>query len=294
MSKAIYQMVTDRILEKLKQGLVPWRMPWSAEGLAPANLISKRPYRGINTLMLGMSGYGSPWWLTRKQIQQLGGHINKGEKCTPVIFWRWVDIEDEAGEEVVERRAYCRYYKVWNLVQTEGVKAPAGTQTKSPDFVGIPACEKIVSGYKSPPELSHGFAHACYRPPDDIICMPDHERFEPAEEYYSTLFHELVHSTGHRRRLARPELMDSHSFGNENYSREELTAEIGSAFLCTRAGIAPATLENSMGYIGSWYKRLRKEPGLIISASQRAQKAADWILGSYHNQTANPKRLGDN
>ena len=203
----VYQVITDQIIEKLEQGTIPWKMPWSSE--APKNLISGKSYRGINVFLLGSLGYMSPYWLTFKQAQSLGGHVNKGEKSTPVVFWKTYSTMEQNDEGKLEEkgRFVLRYYRVFNIEQCslppEEVPA-ADPTTKS--FDPIPKAESVVAGMPSAPEITHQSQRACYSPILDIVNMPKPESFDAPVNYYSTLFHELAHSTGHQSRLDRKDV----------------------------------------------------------------------------------------
>ncbi len=283
-----YDVITDRIMTQLEAGTVPWRKPWSAGGF-PRNLVSRREYRGVNVFLLSCAPYESPYWLTYRQAQELGGHVRKGEHGWPIVFWKWLEREDEDGE--AKRVPLLRYYTGFNLTQCEGIpaeKVPATTKTPPLDFQPIAACEAVVQAMPSPPRLQHGFGQAAYSPPDDTVKMPSPERFTSAEHYYATLFHELTHSTGHKSRLARPGIADSvAAFGSPVYSREELVAEMGAAFLCGRTGIdtAPVT-ENHAAYVAGWLRALKADSKLVVMAAAQAQKAADFILGVKHEDHA--------
>jgi antirestriction protein ArdC len=149
------------------------------------------------------------------------------------------------------------------------------------EFTPIECCEQIVAGYKGAPEVTHGHTKAAYRPSADEVIMPSAERFHSNEEYYSTLFHEFTHSTGHKSRLARKGIVDADaSFGDDKYGREELVAEMGAAFLCGHAGIEASTIDNSASYLAGWLKVIKGDPKLIVQAAGAAQKAADLILGT--------------
>jgi antirestriction protein ArdC len=281
MSASIYQIVTDRITALLEKGVVPWQKNWSANQQPPQNLVSRKPYRGINILLLQSMGYTSPYWLTFKQAQELGGYVKQGQKGCPVVFWRWLDVENKVTGET-EHIPFLRYYTVFNVAQCEGISvlettAPANENTP------IQAAEQIVAGMLKRPEITHGFNQAFYSPPGDFVAMPAVEQFKSTADYFATLFHELTHSTGHGSRLNRKAVSGSEgkmaAFGSDPYGKEELVAEMGSAFLCCAAGIADRTIENSAAYVGAWLKRLKSDPKLVVQAAGQAQKAADYILG---------------
>jgi len=284
-----YQVITDRILALLEQGTVPWRKPWADTG-APKSLASGKAYRGVNTFLLAaqgaMTGYASPYWITFKQALERGGHVRKGEKSTPVVFWKILqkggdgENEDHADEDAapgMKRIPMLRLYNVFNVEQCDGVEYPKPEQVERP-FTPIETCEQIVQAMPRPPTIEHLQTRAFYRPADDTLNMPRRELFESPEEYYSTLFHELAHATGHESRLARESLKEMSPFGSPTYAKEELLAEMSAAFLCGRAGIEQRTIENSAAYLQGWIAKLRAEPKLVILAAAGAQKAANFIL----------------
>ena len=184
------------------------------------NIISKRGYRGINRFLLNVASYGNPYWMTFNQAKKLGGSIKKGEKSTPVVFWKLMEKEDAKTGEKKEIPA-LRYYRVFNLEQTEGIEGPETAEIEEQPFEPIERCEQLVAGMPNPPRLQHLRQSAWYRPSQDLVNMPKPESFESSEEYYSTLFHELAHATGHESRLKRPTLTDMAPFGSTNYSKEE-------------------------------------------------------------------------
>lgn len=269
----VYQVITDRILESLASGMVPWRKPWHTE--TPKNLVSGREYRGVNILLLQSAPFESPYWLTFNQARSLGGSVKKGERGCPVIFWKVSEERDEHGEP--EKSFVLRYFTVFNAAQCQGIEVPPSAVR--PEFNPIEACERIVSGFAGRPRIDHGGDLACYVPSLDRVQLPSHQAFSSAAEYYSTLFHELTHSTGAANRLARKGILDRASFASHEYSFEELIAECGAAFLCAQGAIDNRTLDNSAAYIASWGKKLRSEPRWIVNAAAQASKAADLILG---------------
>jgi antirestriction protein ArdC len=285
---SVYEIVTSRILAELEKGEIPWRKPWRT--LPPANLISKKPYRGINVFLLALAGYGSQYWLTYRQAQALGGNVRKGEHGTKIVFWKFDKFETETADGETEERksAFLRYYTVFNLEQTEGLKALLAL----PPVFPIESAEVIVSGMPNPPAFEQD-AQAAYIPSRDTVTMPSRTAFDSQVEYYSTLFHELTHSTGHAKRLAREGFDTPQKFGSESYSREELIAEMGSAMLCGIAGIEQATIINSAAYLQSWIKRLKADSRLVVSAASAAQKAADYIRGESPKDSPTNERERD-
>jgi antirestriction protein ArdC len=282
----IYQAVTDRIIELLDQGTVPWRQPITntdGNGL-PKNLLSNKHYRGINVFLLAVTawaeGYESPYWLTFKQARERGGHVRKGEKGSLVIFWKQYATRDkQTGDPVVV--PVLRHYTVFNAAQCDELGLPdgSGNTPEAPMFEPIRVADAIVECYERGPRIEHAGGRAYYRPSEDLVRIPDPARFVDAESYYSTLFHELAHSTGHSSRLDRGLGTKLATFGSPDYSKEELVAEMGAAFLAAAAGISPPTIEQSAAYIESWRKRLKADKKLVVQAAGAGQRAADWILG---------------
>lgn len=271
-----YQVITDRIVGLLEQGTVPWRQTWAGGGEA-VSLVTKKPYRGINRLILNISGFASPYWATFNQISKRGGHVRKGEKSTPVVFWKWIEKEDpETGEKV--ERPFLRYYRVFNLDQTEGIFVP-GQDEEPAAFNPIERCEQIIQGMPNKPMAQHREQRAWYSPALDLVNMPRPETFDSPETFYATFYHELSHSTGHMTRLNRPTLAEMAPFGSTDYSKEELIAEMTAAMLCGVSGISNRTIDNSAAYIQNWLKRLQEDRRLVVQAASHAQRAADYILG---------------
>ncbi len=282
----IYAIVTEKIINLLENGVVPWRRPWTSTGL-PRNLVSKKQYRGVNFFLLSASKYVSPFWLTIRQANELGGHVRKGEESTVVVFWKVddakqsrEDLDNEETEEKGRRRFLLRYYRVFNVEQCE---LPQAVLDKLPKIETheqdpIDAAEKIVEGMPKRPAIEHAGSKAFYSVLSDSVTMPPRELFTTAEEYYATLLHELTHSTGHRSRLARETILEAAAFGSAVYSKEELCAEMGAAYLCAEVGISTAVIENQAAYVAGWLKKLRDDRKLLIHAAAQAQHAADYIL----------------
>lgn len=280
-STTVYDMVNERILAALESGVAPWRRPWSAAG-GPRNLHSGKAYRGINTFLLGLAPYSEPWWVTFKQATELGGSVRKGEKSTVAVFWKMQRIKDEESGKTKEV-PILRYFRVFNLEQCDGVRIPRGRQTAITatltDADRIAAAETVVTGYHGP-SIGHGGDGAYYRPSADAVQMPNFESFESPQRYYSTLFHELGHSTGHSTRLARfgADNYAVHRFGSADYGREELIAEMTAAYLCGETGILPDTADQSAAYLDSWRRAIKADVRAVVVAAGAAQRAADLIL----------------
>ncbi len=283
-----YQEVTDRIVALLEQGTVPWHKPWSVPGGEPQNLSSRKPYRGVNPFLLNLEPFASPFWVTYRQAQKLGGHVRRGQNGSPIWFWKlWRKQKDDPkrrpGEVSSKDRTIpiLRRYTVFNVEQCDGLgdhvpEIPGDVRTQ---WERIEAADAIVEGMPKAPRIEHGRRSAFYRPVDDLVGMPDPDRFENGEAYYSTKFHELIHSTGHASRLERKGATVATRFGSPTYSREELVAEMGAAFLSGRAGIEHATIEASASYLGHWIQKLKGDQKLAVQAAGAAQKAADFVLG---------------
>ena len=283
MSKA-YDIITDRIITELEKGVVPWRKPWNTAGMSK-NLISGKTYQGVNAIMTNLQSFNSEYWLTFKQCQKLKGKIAKGSKATPIIFWKFLDgkVNEETGK--ADKIPMLKYSNVFNVCQTEGIDYPK-PQTNTTEFTQIASAEKILEELPlGMPKVFHEEQRAYYSPGQDIINMPKKESFAKTPEYYSTLFHELTHSTGHKDRLNRDGVAGEISFGPNCYSKEELIAEIGASFLNGESGIMHKTIDNSTAYIKSWLSKLKGDKKLLITASGKAQKAVNYIRNiTYDNK----------
>jgi len=282
-----YEVVNQRIMELLESGTVPWRKTWNAASNSPKNLISKKDYRGINVFMLACMPYSSPYWMTYKQVSDMGGQVIKGSKSCPIIFWKWFDRKDAGGDDADTslngtssngKIPMLRYYNVFNFEQTEGIEPPLATETAINIFTPIERVEQIIAGMPLRPDIHHGGNSASYSPMLDYVKLPLPEAFDSPEEYYSTAFHELSHATGHASRVGRKGILEPSYFGSHEYSKEELVAEMGAAFLCGHAGIEQSTIVNSAAYIMGWLKALKNDKTLLIQSAAAAQKASDYIL----------------
>ncbi len=270
----IYELVNKTIIELLESGTVPWHKPWNG-GDPPANLISKKAYRGINVMLLGFKPYASPYWLTFNQAKKMGGCVKKGEKSTIITFWKFLEVQDrETGKD--KTIPMLRYYRVFNVEQCE---LPEGKILEhvidEHEVDPIDACEAVCAGYDGP-AIEFKAPAAFYSPKSDTVNMPKRETFDDSEKYYSTLFHELVHSTGHESRLNR--ISGRAAFGSGAYSKEELVAEYGAAYICTLMGIENLTIDNSAAYINGWLNKLKGDKKLLVSACGAAQKAVDLMI----------------
>lgn len=280
----LYQTITDQILAHLDAGVTPWRCPILGKSSAghPVNLASRKKYRGLNVFLLAVTawahGYESSNWLTFNQARERGGNVRKGEKSSMVVFWKPLEVTDaKTGEK--KDAFVLRYYNVFNAVQCEGITIPDAPVYTPSELAPVEAAELIVQGYVDAPAIHRGGSKAFYRPSVDEVHIPEPTRFASTNEFYSTLFHELAHSTGHSSRLDRGLDTEPKPFGTPDYSREELVAEMTAAFLCGEADIVPSVIENQAAYLQGWIKALKGDKKLIITAAGAAQRAADWILG---------------
>ena len=278
----VYAIITNRIIEQLVEGVVPWHQSWKEAGM-PQNLITKKPYNGINALLLAFLGYEQNYFLTFKQVNDLRGSVRKGEKSHTVVFWKWPEKKKDETEEEKEkkRKPILRYYLVFNIAQCDNIPEKYIPKIKMEDNRPIDVCEEIIEWMPNRPAIIHDEAYPFYQKVKDLINMPKKELFDDSEAYYEVLFHELIHSTGHTSRLNRKELMDD-SKDIEAYSLEELTAEIGACFLNNHAGIGKNDFGNSAAYIQGYLEVLKNDKRFIFYASSRAQRAVDYIF-DIHN-----------
>jgi antirestriction protein ArdC len=274
----VYSLVTEKIIELLEAGTIPWRKPWTDAG-PPMNLVSKRPYRGINLLLLNSLGYSHNLFLTWKQLKTIGASVKKGEKGIIVVFNKMIEHQVEKnGQTKIERKAFLRYYKVFNVGQCTDV--PSAFIPPREDHIVEPlvACDQVIAGMADCPLIRHETHEAFYAPALDYINMPPLSSFDSSPDYYGTLFHELVHSTGHPKRIGRKEVYQNADFGSEMYSLEELVAEMGSCYLKSHTGIPIAELDNNAAYIKSWLEVFKGDKRFVVTAASRAQQAVEYIL----------------
>ena len=273
----IYAQITDRIVSALEQGVIPWHKPWVGGSSGCISFSTGKPYSLLNHLLLGGQ---SGEYITFKQVQLAGGHIRKGEKSKIVCFWKpYKKVDEETGE--ILKHFYLRYYNVFHLDQCEGISPRWALSVRpSSDLEPDAAADAIIQDYTGRSGVTLRITEsdrAFYQPGTDTVTVPQLSQYKQQEEYYSTLFHELTHSTGHISRLKR--LNDIATFGSDQYSKEELVAELGSAFLVNHVGLeTSASFDNSTAYLAGWLKALKNDKRLIISAAGAAEKAVNLIL----------------
>lgn len=279
----VYQAVTDKILAALEQGKVPWRKPFkSSFSPIPVNFTTGKAYRGINVFLLNLAawqlGYPKNAWLTYKQAKDLGGNVKKGETSELILFWKSRSISEESdGEtEATEKVVYvARAYNVFNIQQCEGIDPESEVLAEVPQ---IGSAADVYANYPAiKPELLPG-TKAVYIPARDQVRIPTIQDFKSLAEYYATLFHELIHSTGHESRLNREGIAKANRSDEIRYAQEELVAEMGAAFLCALTGIETHDLTtNSTAYLQSWLEIFKQDKTMIVKAASQAQKAVDFI-----------------
>lgn len=293
----VYQKVTDKIINLLEQGDIVWKKSWSDYGLA-RNHVTGNTYKGINFLILNFcSPHEAPIFMTFNQVRKSGGKIRKGAKSLPVIYYNMV-FKDENGKRISKEDAaiiqsrkkdvktfkYVKYYNVFNIDDIEGIEfVLPHVELKENDI--LQTCEDVVSNMPQKPEIKIGRSNrAYYNWTSDFVNMPTIEQFTSSQHYYSVLFHELIHSTGHHKRLGRVSNEDiQKGFDSKPYSQEELVAELGAAFLCSITKTdRPDVVENSAAYIKGWLEALKNDKQLIFKAAADAQKAVDYILPEGH------------
>ncbi|MGE8081354.1 ArdC family protein [Peribacillus loiseleuriae] len=277
---SVYEIITKRIVKQLEQGVIPWKQPWSSYKCG-IRWDVQEPYKGINLWLLPPGEYA-----TKKVILQSGGRIKYDElkKYHPVVYWIWIKEEDKDTGEI-KKVAFPKYYQVWEInSQVTGLESKRKNETF--EHNPIEEAEKIIKGFVNGPTLNFNPGTAAYYPTRDHVSVPPLIAYKNPNEYYNTIFHELVHSTGHKSRLNRSGITALAKFGSEIYSKEELVAELGASMLCGVAKIDNTTIENSAAYIQGWLDELKGDQRLITIAAAQAQKAADHILAIKYEESS--------
>ena len=285
MSEKVNQIVTERIIELLEQGKVPWVQPWKSKGGRPRNAVSGKPYRGINALICSpmVSGYSDPNWYTKNQLNKLDlklkEEFQEPKSYTPVVFWKWIEKKREGG---IEKIPFTRFYQCFNRQQIGGSENlwPVEDAEETKSFEEWePEAEAIIQKYQDAggPKIQYGMGSACYKPTIDKIEVPSRADHTSVAEFWATLFHEVTHSTGSKKRLNRTEGMKGMK-GNHAYSKEELVAEMGACFLLADLGV-DKHIENSAAYIQGWLEKIKGERKFLMQAAQQAEKSCDCVRG---------------
>jgi antirestriction protein ArdC len=287
-----YQMVTDRICEMLEQGFIPWDKPWAMAKTSAwsgqdghiYSLLNQflladpgKKYKDFDEMMEDIAGE----WVTFKQALDRGGCVRKGETGRKVVFFTWLNKKDEDGNDTEEVFPFLKWSTVFKVDQCDGIEQKFNTDADCLyEFNANQTADEVADEYMKREKIKLKKTHsnrACYSPASDTVSMPLPEQFQNNAEYYSTLFHELTHSTGHPKRLNR--ISKAAAFGNDEYSAEELVAEIGSASILATLGIEnEKTFRNSAAYVQNWLKALKNDKRLIVTAAARAEKAIKMIL----------------
>lgn len=308
-TKNVYQIVADRIINMIEaEGILPWHKPWKVSSRLSDDAIfgearswsNGRYYKGINQFMLGFVGQ----WATAKTIFDNGGHIIKGAKATPVVFWSFMVKDEKTGkirpfdenkDKDEDKIPFLRYINVFKIGRdTTDIEEKDFSKNKDKDnteskFNADEQAEQIINEYVSRETIKFtnviNSNSAFYRPFTDEVVVPNKTAFENASEYYSTAFHELTHSTGAKSRLNRDGIVKNDGFGNNLYSKEELVAEMGAAMLLHITNLdIPTTLTNNAAYIKGWMKQIKEEPKILVFAASQAEKAVKFILNGKENK----------
>jgi antirestriction protein ArdC len=282
---SIQTEVTDKIIAALESGAIPWQQPWKSA--YPENLFSGKPYRGINVLLLSIAAMSNEWndprFATFKQISEHGGRVLKGAKSVTIVFakscYTKFDPARHSGkpdEKGMIQFPIWKPYHLFNIAQTAGLEKYKDQEAA--EFVELPQAEDVIANMPMRPEIKFGGNEAYYALKDDFVQLPTKTTFATVAGFYQTEFHELAHATGHKSRLGRFSESTDMRFGSGDYSREELIAELCSAFLMAHCGM-DMIIENSAAYIKSWLGALQADKSMVMASAGKAQKAFDFIIG---------------
>lgn len=287
--KNLYKEVTNKMLEELANGVIPWHKPWTDGGNLAVSHVTGNAYSFLNQILISGNGGSTGEYLTFRQALAEGGKVRKGEHGKLIVFFKpqksTKEMDENDDTEPAEKKKsipVLKSYFVFEVSQCDGIKRKFDSQRTNPDIVPIERAEKVATDYLDREHIDlfkNSTNGAFYLPKSDEVHIPDMNTFSEIEEYYSTLFHELTHSTGAPHRLSRE---FGKRFGDQPYSREELVAEMGAAYLCNACAVSSEkAFKNSASYIQGWMDALQQDDHLIIYAASKAQKAADFILGTY-------------
>lgn len=307
----VYQEVTDKVIAALEKGTMPWHRPWRSAvnhhgGIFPSNALTGNFYSGVNVLLLWLAaeeqGYGINRWLTFRQAQQLGGSVRKGETSTLAVIYKPFEVQaedkegnllfDDAGKPLMVQRSMLKANPLFNVAQCDGLpehllQSGEVIPDEDKDTLTAEICNRVTAMYQAS-GVSVIFApqnRAYYSPLKDRIVMPLHKQFFTEADYWSTLLHEMVHSTGHSTRLNREGITSSsRKFGDPVYSFEELISEMGSAFLCAQLEVLGEV--NHESYIEHWLGVLREDKKALFRACKQAREASEFLLSLGHSETA--------
>ena len=275
----LFAEITNRIIAEMENGIIPWRKSWVGGASCAVSHVTGKPYSLMNQMLLGKPGE----WLTFKQAQAEGGYVRKGEKSRLCVFWKWIETKETKDDGTIEIKEvpFLRYYNVFHIDSCEGIKPKWDKPIENPVQPDERA-EAIVDNYvaRSGVKIIRTRSNdAFYRPSTDEIHVPLISQFTEVSEFYSCLYHEMTHSVFSESRLGG--ISKIAAFGDIEYSKSELIAELGSAFLVNTAGLeTPSQFTNSAAYIQNWLQALKNDKRLIVSAAGQAEKAVKYILGT--------------
>ena len=274
--KDVQAIATEKVLSYLEKSVVPWFTSWTGAGI-PQNLPTRKEYRALNVFLLASLGYPKNFFITPKQLEELNGTLKSGESGHPIFYWKWNDEKEENTNYLEKNKPVLRYYYAYNIAQCNGIKKsqiPKIEKPKNP----LEMCVALAENMPKRSEISHGIHPATYLPLLDCIDIPKKEDFPTDENYYSTFFRMLIHSTGHENRLNRKEVMEATVTDHEFYTKEALIGDIGASHLASLAGIRYDIGRDLSGYCTGWIENLKENTHLIVYASTQAQRAVDFIL----------------
>lgn len=277
MAVDVYKMVTDRILDMLNDGKIPWTQPWVCGNSRAISYVTRKPYSILNQMLLGAPGE----YITFNQCKKLGGYVNKGAKSRYVVFWKMIPHEEvKDGKKQTDLIPFLRYYNVFSISDCTGIESKM-PKIEPNDVPSDERAEATIADYVARSGVGYHLQdqdRAYYSPLLDAVYLPLREQFKGTAQFYETALHELVHSTGHESRLNRLSGSNMH-FGSESYSKEELVAEIGCASMMNMLDLETGdTVRNNAAYVQSWMKALKNDPRMVVSAASKAQKAVEMIM----------------